>query len=230
MERSGKAIVITGVTRGLGLAMARGIASEGHTIVGCGRSVNEIERLRQTFGEPHFFSPVDVSSADEVERWAADVSNRVGAPDILINNAAIINRNGPLWELGVGEFSQLIDINIKGVFHVIRAFLPAMIARRSGVVVNMSSGWGRTSSPEVASYCTSKWAIEGLTASLSKELPRGLAAVALNPGVINTSMLQSCFGAGAGSCPDPEVWAKFAIPMIMSLGMEDNGCALSVSA
>ena len=78
--------------------------------------------------------------------------------------------------------------NIKGVASVIRYFTPAMIDRGTGVIVNFSSGWGRSTSPEVAPYCATKWAIEGLTGALSQELPAGLAAVALNPGVIDTDM------------------------------------------
>ena len=72
-----------------------------------------------------------------------------------------------------------------------------VVARRRGVIVNFSSGWGRSTAPEVAPYCATKWAIEGLTQALAEELPAGMAAVPLNPGIINTEMLQSCFGAGA---------------------------------
>jgi NAD(P)-dependent dehydrogenase (short-subunit alcohol dehydrogenase family) len=78
-----------------------------------------------------------------------------------------------------------------------------MIRRGSGVIVNFSSGWGRSVSAEVAPYCASKWAVERLTRALAEELPSGLAAVPLNPGIINTEMLQSCFGADAQNYPEP---------------------------
>ena len=149
-------------------------------------------------------------------------------PDLLINNAGVINRNAPLWEIDDGEVSQVLSVNVGGTANVIRAFLPAMIDRGSGVVVNMSSGWGRSTAPEVAPYCASKWAVEGLTQSLSQELPPGLAAVALNPGVIDTDMLRSCWGESASSCPSPETWAGKAAPFLLSLGTEHNGQALSV--
>jgi NAD(P)-dependent dehydrogenase (short-subunit alcohol dehydrogenase family) len=126
------------------------------------------------------------------------------------------------------EFSWVIDVNIKGVYHVLRHFLPAMVARQSGVIVNFSSGWGRSTSPEVAPYCATKYAIEGLTLALAQELPHGMSAVPLNPGIINTDMLQSAWGDGASSYPTPEMWAAKAVPFLLGLGAKDNGKSLSV--
>lgn len=103
-----------------------------------------------------------------------------------------------------------------------------MIARGSGVIVNLSSGWGRSTSPEVAPYCATKWAIEGLTRALSQELPKGLAAVALNPGIIDTDMLRSTFGTRASNFLGPGEWTKAAIPFLLKLGPSDNGKALTV--
>jgi NAD(P)-dependent dehydrogenase (short-subunit alcohol dehydrogenase family) len=134
-----------------------------------------------------------------------------------------------LWEVEPEEFSRVIDVNIKGVFHVIRAFGPSMIRKGTGVIVNFSSGWGRSTSPEVAPYCATKFAIEGLTQSLAQELPSGLAAVPLNPGVIDTEMLRSCFGEGAASYPKPAEWAKNAVPFLLSLNEQHNGRSLTVS-
>ena len=91
----------------------------------------------------------------------------------------------------------MLDVNVKGVFNVIRAFVPAMVRRKSGVIVNLSSGWGRSTSPEVAPYCATKYAIEGLTLALAQELPAGMAAVPLNPGVIDTDMLRQAWSDGA---------------------------------
>jgi NAD(P)-dependent dehydrogenase (short-subunit alcohol dehydrogenase family) len=220
-------VVITGVTRGLGRAMAEEFVRLGHTVAGCGRSEKEISQLRSQLGKLHDFAVVNVASDVEVKSWAAEVLPARGAPTLLLNNAAIINKNAPLWKVSAEAFSQVMDINIKGTVSVIRHFLPAMIKRGSGVVVNFSSGWGRSTDAEVAPYCASKWAIEGLTQSLAQELPRGLAAVALNPGIINTDMLQSCFGGSASSYPSPERWAKMAVPFLLGLGPGDNGKQLT---
>lgn len=225
-----KIIVVTGVTHGLGRAMAEGFIAQGHSVFGCGRTTKAVEELRKAFGLPHAFASVDVSREDQVREWAAGVLAIAGAPDLLLNNAAVINRNAPLWQIPAEEFDRVIDVNVKGVANVVRHFLPAMIARGSGVVVNFSSGWGRSTSPEVAPYCATKFAVEGLTRALAQELPAGLAAVPLNPGIIDTAMLRSTFGAGAGNYPTPAEWAAQAVPFLLQLGPKDNGKPLSVPA
>lgn len=222
-----KIVLITGVTRGLGRAMAKEFAGLGHTVVGCGRSEKEIVELRTELKKPHDFAVLDVASDAEVKLWADKVLRTRDAPSLLLNNAAIINKNAWLWEVGAEEFAQVMDVNVKGTVSVIRHFLPAMITQGHGVVVNFSSGWGRSTDAEVAPYCASKWAIEGLTQSLSQELPAGLAAVSLNPGIINTDMLRSCFGGSASSYPSPERWAKTAVPFLLKLGPKDNGKQLT---
>lgn len=223
-----KLVVITGATRGLGRAMARGFAQRGHTVAGCGRSGEEIERLRAELGPPHDFERVDVTDPGQVQAWADRVLARAGAPDLLLNNAALINANAPLWDVPAEEFDRVVDVNIKGVAGVLRAYLPAMIARQAGVVVNFSSGWGRSTSAGVAPYCATKWAIEGLTRALARELPPGLAAIPLNPGIIDTAMLRSTFGGKAEHYPSPEAWAEAAVPFLLALGPADNGKPLTV--
>jgi NAD(P)-dependent dehydrogenase (short-subunit alcohol dehydrogenase family) len=222
-----KTILITGVSRGLGRAMAEEFIRLGHVVVGCGRSEKEIAQLQKQFPAPNDFSVVDVSSDEQVAAWA---KRRLpyAAPDLLLNNAALINRNAPLWEVPAREFSDVIDVNLKGVASVIRHFVPAMIKQGRGVIVNFSSGWGRSTDAEVAPYCATKWAIEGLTSALAQELPPGLAAVPLNPGIINTAMLQSCFSGSASNYPTPNEWAKTAVPFLLKINAADNGKQLTV--
>jgi NAD(P)-dependent dehydrogenase (short-subunit alcohol dehydrogenase family) len=227
MEPSSKRIVVTGVSRGLGLAMVEGFIDRGHVVFGCARSERAIQALRQRWGAPSAFEVVDVSRDEEVRAWADRVLAG-GPPDLLVNNAGVINANAPLWQVSEEGFSRVIDVNVKGVVNVIRRFVPSMIARGEGVVVNLSSGWGRSTASEVAPYCASKWAVEGLTQALAQELPDGLAAVALNPGIIDTDMLRSCFGDGAGSYPGADVWAARAVPYLLELGPADNGHSLTV--
>jgi NAD(P)-dependent dehydrogenase (short-subunit alcohol dehydrogenase family) len=195
----------------------------GHTVLGCGRSRDAIDNLRRSYRPPHDFAAVDVAQESQVEPWAARLLSTHGAPDLLINNAAVINKNAPLWQVPAEEFDHLVDVNIKGVANVIRHFLPAMVARKLGIVVNFSSGWGRSVSADVAPYCASKFAIEGLTQALAEELPRPMGAVPLNPGVIDTDMLRSCFGGSARRYPSPRQWAEKAVPFILSFNSRDNG-------
>lgn len=221
-------ILITGAGRGLGLAMTEEFVARGHTVIGCGTNPKTMQSLAARLGKPHRFDVVDVSSEQQVGQWATSVLENGGPPDLLLNNAAVISANTPLWKVPPSEFSRVIDVNIKGVFHVIHHFVPAMVAKKRGVIVNFSSGWGRSTSPEVAPYCATKFAIEGLTLALAQELPDGMAAVPLNPGIINTDMLQSCFGTNASSYPSAGEWAKSAVPFLLSLGSKDNGRPLSV--
>ena len=225
---TGKCVVITGVSRGLGRAMTGEFVRLGHTVLGCARSAKAIEQLRKSVGRPHDFEVIDVASDEQIETWSRRLLKAHGAPDLVLNNAAVINRNAPLWKVGAEEFSRVIDVNIKGVSNVIRHFIPAMITRGSGVVVNFSSGWGRSTDAGVATYCATKWAIEGLTQALAQELPKGMAAIALNPGIINTDMLQSCFGRSADAYPTAEEWAPRAVSFLLGLGPQHNGQSLSV--
>lgn len=220
-------VLITGVTHGLGRAMTLELVRRGHRVAGCGRTESELARLRRDVGRDHPFAAVDVADDSAVARWATEVIQEWGTPDLLLNNAAIINRNAPLWKVPAGEFDRVVDINVKGVANVLRHFLPAMIGAGRGVIVNFSSGWGRSVDAEVAPYCATKWAIEGLTQALSRELPPGMAAVPLNPGIIHTRMLESCFGSSASGFSSPESWAGNAVPWLLELGPADNGKPLT---
>jgi NAD(P)-dependent dehydrogenase (short-subunit alcohol dehydrogenase family) len=221
-------IVITGVSRGLGLAMTEEFIRRGHIVLGCARSSVDIAGLRKRFPAPHDFAVVDVSQEAQVGTWAARLLAESAPPDLLVNNAALINVNAPLWQVPPDEFSRVIDVNVKGTYYTIRHFVPAMIQRNSGVVVNFSSGWGRSTSADVAPYCATKWAVEGMTQALAEELPPGMAAVPLNPGIIRTEMLESCFGQDAAAYPGPDRWAQNAVPFLLELRPQDNGKPLTV--
>ena len=222
-------IIITGVTRGLGRALAKQYIKQGYMVIGCGRNANLIGSMSDLYSKNTDFQVVDISNYKEVSSWAQDIINKYGPPDYLINNAGVINKNNYLWNISPDEFSSVIDINIKGVYNTIKEFVPGMIAKGKGTVVNLSSGWGRSTSPEVAPYCSSKWAIEGLSKSLAQELPDRITCVALNPGVIDTDMLRSCWKDQAAQYEDPENWAKRAAPFILNINNNDSGASLTVS-
>ena len=224
-----KVIVITGATRGLGRALVANFSVGGHTVVGCGRSDGHVRALRAEYPAPHSFACVDVTAAAAVSAWADEVIKQHGPPQLLINNAALMNNLAPLWEVPAEEFASVVDVNVKGVFNVLRAFVPEMVERGRGVIVNLSSGWGRSTAPEVAPYCATKYAIEGLTMALAQELPNGMAAVSLNPGIIDTDMLRRAWADGASRYQKPADWAMKAGPFLLNLGAKDNGRPLSVA-
>lgn len=221
-------VLITGVTRGIGASLAERLIGLEHTVYGCGRSASRIESLQSRYADPHSFHALDVANGSEVQVWAKTLLQKAEPPDILINNAGVMNRTAPLWEVPEEEFTNLLRINVVGISNILRAFLPAMIERGSGIIVNMSSGWGRSTAPEVGPYCASKWAVEGLTQSLSQELPHGMAAVAVNPGIIDTEMLRSCWGGETAAFPSPDEWAERAAEFLLDLSLLDNGSSISV--
>ncbi len=221
-----RCIVITGVGRGLGRAMCEEFIALGHRVAGCARSADAIAALSREYPR-HRFHVVDVSHDGATAAWADQVIRDLGPPDLLINNAAIINRNAKLWEVFPEEFADLLRVNIGGIHSTIRHFVPPILRRGRGVIVNFSSYWGRSGAAEVAPYCATKWAVEGLTQSLAEELPPPLAAVALNPGIIDTDMLRSCFGEQAAQYPKPREWAARTVPFLLGLDRRHNGRALT---
>lgn len=222
-----RTIVLTGATRGLGRAMLERFVALGHHVAGCGTNAGLVADLARTHPGT-LLDVVDVANGAAVTAWAGRVLDKLGPPDLLLNNAALMNTPAPLWEIEASEFDRVLAVNVNGVANVIRAFVPAMVRKERGVIVNFSSGWGRSTSAEVAPYCATKYAIEGLTLALAQELPRGMAAIPLNPGVIATDMLRIAFGASADSYPDADRWAERAVPFLLKLGAKDNGKSLSV--
>lgn len=220
--------LITGVTRGLGEALTHRLIADGNTVWGCGRDARRLDTLRQRYPAPHDFQPVNIADCQQVDAWCGRLIEGEQIPDAIVNNAAIMNAPSPLWKVPPEEFSALIDVNVKGSFYVLHAMLPLLRARGTGLIVNFSSGWGRSTSPEVAPYCASKWAIEGLTRALAQELPSDITTVALNPGVINTDMLRRCWGEGAAQFPDADAWAERAAVWFQDVPRTLHGQSVSL--
>lgn len=111
---------------------------------------------------------------------------------------------------------------------MLRHLLPAMLKRGSGVMVNFSSGWGRFTAADVAPYCATKYAIEGLSMATAQDTGGNVAVIPMNPGIIDTDMLRSTFGGSAGGFPDADDWAQRAVPFFIQLGSKDNGQQMTV--
>ena len=222
-----KTIVLTGVTRGLGRALLEEFALLGHRVIGCSRTRSGIEALQAEFPAPHYFDIVDVAEDPQVQSWARHILAEFDPPDLILNNAGLMNPVGPLWSVSADDFRRVMATNLEGIANVTRHFLPSMIRRGSGVMVNFSSGWGRTTDAGVAPYCASKWGVEGLSQALSQEVPPGMCIAALNPGIIDTDMLRSCWADNAGSFEAPSRWARRVAPWLLRLGPLNNGQALT---
>jgi NAD(P)-dependent dehydrogenase (short-subunit alcohol dehydrogenase family) len=218
-----KLVCISGCSRGLGRAMALEFASRGWKVAGGARSTDDLETLRNKLQSDHFIDFLDVTDPAGVDSFASRTEEVLGVPDLLVNNAGLINRNAPLAEITPEEFSSVLSVNLGGIHNMIRSFVPKMIEKGQGIIANFSSYWGQSTAPEVAPYCATKWGVEGLTRSLAQELPSGLAAVAFNPGVINTDMLQSTFGSQAKDYETPNQWAVHAVTKLEGIKLSDSG-------
>ena len=218
-----KLICISGCSRGLGRALAIEFSSRGWRVAGGARNDGPLDQLRQTLSTDNHLQSLDVTIPEQVDSFSEQVVGKLGCPDLLVNNAGVINSNAKLKNVTPDEFAQVLSTNLGGTHNMIRAFLPFMEREGKGIIVNFSSYWGKSAAPEVGPYCASKWGVEGLTRSLAQELPSGLSAVALNPGIIDTDMLRSCFGEEAAAYEAPAVWAKKAADCLIGLGLSDNG-------
>ncbi|MEW5855447.1 MAG: SDR family oxidoreductase [Myxococcota bacterium] len=222
-----KTIWITGVSRGLGRALAEQLAADGHKVAGCSRQQRDLDKLKLA-GGPHLLQAADVLDEKALEGWMRAAVEKLGPPDLLINNAGAVHKPAPLWEIPRDDVQRVLDVNIRGVINVLRAAVPHFLKSGKGVIANISSGWGRSADAGMGAFCASKFAVEGLTQALAKDLPRGVVAVAVNPGAIDTDMLRTCFGDEAGTYPAAKAWAAYAAGYFLSLAQRDHGKSVTV--
>ncbi|WP_221351676.1 SDR family oxidoreductase [Streptomyces beigongshangae] len=224
-------VVVSGVSRGLGAALARRFAALGHPVAGCGRDREALDRLRADLGERHLITATDVTDADAVERWADQTVTRLGAPALVVANAGYISPQAPVWEVGPADFRATLDVNVLGVYTLARSFLPRMAT--GGTFVAVSSGWGRNPRGGLAAYTASKFAVEGFTRAVAQEaaeLLPGVTAVAVDPGGgVDTAMLATCLPDEHTEYPDPDTWARVAADYLLHQApKEPNGASLTV--
>jgi 3-oxoacyl-[acyl-carrier protein] reductase len=196
---AGQAGLVTGGSRGIGRAIALRLASLGASVAVCGRDARALEETRELLhaeGAAAFSIVADVTSATDVERLAEAAQKALGAVDILVNNAGL-GLFGPAHERSEEEWDRVLDTNLKGAFLVSRALLSAMIRRKSGHIINISSLAGKNTFAGGGIYCASKWGLLGLTECMAEDLRQyGIRVSAICPGSVATD-----FGAHAGKDP-----------------------------
>ncbi|MBR8187043.1 oxidoreductase [Burkholderia ambifaria] len=183
---SGNLMLITGVSSGFGRALAQEALAAGHTVVGTVRS----EAARQAF---EALSPqaaigrvLDVTDFERIDGVVADIEASVGAVDVLVNNAGY-GHEGILEESPLSEMRRQFDVNVFGAVAMMKAVVPFMRERRRGRILNITSMGGHITMPGIAYYCGSKFALEGISETLGKELePFGIAVTAVAPGSFRT--------------------------------------------
>ncbi len=185
----GKVVVITGASRGIGAASARAFAKEGAKLALLARSGPEIEQLAAELGGDVLAHTCDVGDFAQVEAAIAAVLARFGAVDVLINNAGVIEPIAQLAQADPAEFARAVQINLNGVFHGMRAVLPHMRKKRSGTIINVSSGAAVNPLVGWGAYCSSKAAALMLTrVGHLEEAARGIRVLGLSPGTVATEM------------------------------------------
>ncbi|WP_432504251.1 glucose 1-dehydrogenase [Kineococcus arenarius] len=189
---TGRLALVTGSSRGLGRAMAGGLAAAGARVVLHGRDAAQLERARGEIAADTGTAPAvvsfDVTDAQAVAEAVAALVDEHGAPDVLVNNAGI-QRRAPFQEFATADWDDLVAANLSSVFHVSRAVVPHMVARGSGKVVNIASVQSVLARRTIAPYTATKGAVASLTKGMAADLAQhGIQVNAISPGYFATEM------------------------------------------
>jgi 3-oxoacyl-[acyl-carrier protein] reductase len=183
-DLSGHRAVVTGATRGIGLAIARALAASGAEVVGW-------DRDPPAAAQPFSFVATDIADYAAVTRSMAQTVERHGPPDILVNNAGFAGPTGPLDAYDVDVWQQIVNVNLVGTFHVCRSVVPAMRDAGWGRIVNLASLAGKEGTPNASAYSAAKAGVIALTKSLGKELAgSGVLVNAIAPAAVRTELLE----------------------------------------
>jgi NADP-dependent 3-hydroxy acid dehydrogenase YdfG len=188
-----KVILITGASSGIGEAAARQLASDGHRVVLGARRTDRLAAIVASIGAAGGTAQccaLDVTSLASMQDFVAFAENLYGPVDVIINNAGVMPLS-KLDALKVDEWNQMIDVNIRGVLHGIAAVLPAMQARKTGQVINISSIGGHAVSPTAAVYCATKFAVGAISEGLRQEVGADIRVTVISPGVTTSDLAES---------------------------------------
>ena len=193
--RDRRVAVVTGANRGMGLETARQLLADGYSVALTGRDLAAVERARSALGdlaEHAIGARLDVADQASIAAAARSIEGKWGRVDVLVNNAAVLlGENDDALSISAGDFRQTFDTNLFGVIETCRAFVPGMVARRYGRIVNVSSGAGQlsTMSTYAPAYSMSKAALNALTRILGETYRKsGVLVNAVDPGWVRTDM------------------------------------------
>jgi NAD(P)-dependent dehydrogenase (short-subunit alcohol dehydrogenase family) len=199
---TGQVAIVTGSGRGIGRAIALGLARAGCSVAVVARSADQLaETVRQItqLDRRAISVAADVSDPGAVERMVREVEESLGSVDVLVNNAGLAGPIGPTWETAPEDWWRCLEVNLRGPMLCSRAVLPGMIARGGGSIVNVASGAGTFAHPYLGAYVTSKTALIRFTEVLALEAAaHGIKVFAIEPGTVRTSMADSALESEAG--------------------------------
>jgi NAD(P)-dependent dehydrogenase (short-subunit alcohol dehydrogenase family) len=222
--------LVTGGDRGIGRAISEMLAKEGYDIVIAARDkraiASEVKRI-DAFGAKAWGFVCDVTDKEQIKRLAKDATEQAGVPDILINNAGVAT-NKDFVSNTEEEIEEMVDVNLLGLMFCTRAFLPKMLERKTGIIVNISSGAGKAGFPGLAAYCATKFGVLGFTESLALEVEKkGVRVYAICPGATETQMYHALY-PGESADFKPEDVAKEVLELVKNAAKIRPGSAIDV--
>jgi NAD(P)-dependent dehydrogenase (short-subunit alcohol dehydrogenase family) len=188
---AGKVALVTGGSRGIGRAIAEAYARAGAKVFICGRNADHLGRAVEQVRGVGVIEGVagDVGDPLDVERIVQATINRFGAVHVLVNNASILGPRQPLSHYPIADWSEVLRINLTGIFLMVRAVLPIMLEQRMGSIINLSSGVAKKGRARWGAYAVSKAGVEGLTQVLADEVSAsGIRVNTVNPAPTRTEM------------------------------------------
>lgn len=199
---SAKTILITGVSSGFGRALAQEALTAGHRVIGTVRSREALQAFEALDAQRAFGRLLDVTDAERIDEAVEEMASTVGPIDVLVNNAGY-GHEGVLEESSLAAMRRQFDVNVFGAVAMIKAVLPAMRQRRRGHIINITSMGGFITMPGISYYCGSKFALEGISETLSKELaPFNIHVTAVAPGSFRTNWAGRSMVRSARRIPD----------------------------
>jgi len=227
MEVEGKTVIVTGAGRGIGRATSILFAKKGANVVLASRTVSEINKVSEeihAFGKVAFPVKTDVRDSNSVKNLIQKTVERFNTIDILINNAGIAIRKYFI-DTEESEFDDVMATNVKGVFLCCKEAIPHMMRQKDGIIVNVSSGTGKSGFPELSAYCASKFAVIGLTESLAIELIEyGIRVYAVCPGSTDTKMFRSLYPERSANLKKPEYVAESILRICEKENIAPGSC------
>ena len=228
---AGKAALVTGASKGIGLGIAEAYLKEGARVFLCARGSKELERVAAELariGPDVGHAAADVGDVDEAERLVKAALSRFPDLSVLVNNASILGKRAPIVETDTATWDEVLRINTSSLLYVTRPLLPAFIDRGAGSIINVSSGVGRKGKANWGAYSVSKFGLEGFTQVLAVELePHGIRVNSVNPGATRTDMRADAYpDEDPMTLPTPEDIAEIFVHLASDESRSVTGQAL----